>query len=339
MCQSRQRASEKVIQKEHRMCSFLSDQSKTYWDQRLKRPPDKVCINTICKEAEKESSKKSDENEVYCGTHDFDEMTAEASNDIEDNGTGNIGTHKDIERRGQINQCNLIEAPFVESNIILNDDIYDCTGETNDQMPSSPQLAVNLNNFPSIIEIVKGSILYNISDVSQDSDSGITLQSIPDAARQANLDKKQHQEFQIICCTFMISWLGKLYMKENHRQVVGVILDGITRQLSSDYKEVTKILINHGASCNLFFFLSGTVSGSAAALLGGGIIHAAAGLNRGKIPQEMLCKIKGVCDVYYGGAPTVLTGDFHLLSPCGGILVYKNFWSECWHGSVNCCIF
>eukprot|EP00957_Ditylum_brightwellii_P025143 1903027-Ditylum_brightwellii.AAC.1 len=70
-------------------------------------------------------------------------------------------------------------------------------------MPSSLQPTVNLDNFLSIIEIVKGSILYNVSDVSQDVEIGSTLQSISDAARHAKLDKKQHQAFQIIYCTFM----------------------------------------------------------------------------------------------------------------------------------------
>eukprot|EP00957_Ditylum_brightwellii_P015516 1168616-Ditylum_brightwellii.AAC.1 len=70
--------------------------------KRLKRSPDSVCINTICKEADKDSFKKSDNNEVYCNIHDFDEMTAESSNGIEDDDLGYIGTHKEIERRGQI---------------------------------------------------------------------------------------------------------------------------------------------------------------------------------------------------------------------------------------------
>eukprot|EP00957_Ditylum_brightwellii_P046727 3546005-Ditylum_brightwellii.AAC.1 len=56
-------------------------------------------------------------------------------------------------------------------------------------MPSSPQPTVNLDNFLSIIEIVKGSMLYNVSDVSQDVDSGNTLQSMSDAARHTKLDK------------------------------------------------------------------------------------------------------------------------------------------------------
>eukprot|EP00957_Ditylum_brightwellii_P128256 9781996-Ditylum_brightwellii.AAC.1 len=132
-------------------------------------------------------------------------MTAGSSNGIEDEYTEYIGTHKEIKRRGQINQHNLIEAPFIESNVILDDDSNDYTEETDDQPPSSPQPAVRLDNFPSIIEIGKGSILYNVSDVSQSVDSRNTLQSISDATRQAKLDKKQHQAFQIIYCTFILS--------------------------------------------------------------------------------------------------------------------------------------
>eukprot|EP00957_Ditylum_brightwellii_P028019 2115613-Ditylum_brightwellii.AAC.1 len=82
--------------------------------QRLKRPPGNVCINTICKEADKDSSKRSNENEVYYDIHAFDQMTAGSSNDIQDDDIGYIGTHKEIGRRDQINQCNLIEAPFFE---------------------------------------------------------------------------------------------------------------------------------------------------------------------------------------------------------------------------------
>eukprot|EP00957_Ditylum_brightwellii_P078356 5958211-Ditylum_brightwellii.AAC.1 len=199
-------------------------------------------------------------------------MAAGTSNNIEDGDTGYIGAHKEIERRGHINQSNLIESSFVESNIILDNDSDDCPEETDDQMPSSSQPTVNLDNFPSIIKILK---------------------------------------------------------------------DGITGQLSSDYKEVTKILIDHGAGRNLFFFLSraggsgkshdsiylAAVSGTAAALLGGGTLHAVAGLNRTNIPQDMVNywkMIKGVCDVYYGGVPIDLAGDFHQLCPCGGIPVYKN---------------
>ena len=110
------------------------------------------------------------------------------------------------------------------------------------------------------------------------------------------------------------------------------------------------------------------VSGSAAALLGGGTLHAAAGLNRTKIPEDIinhwksvriliideisyfsesdfinldkkLRKIKGVPDKMYGNVPIVLAGDFHQLCPVSGQPVYKNSWSECWHGSVNVCIF
>eukprot|EP00957_Ditylum_brightwellii_P116420 8880537-Ditylum_brightwellii.AAC.1 len=112
-------------------------------------------------------------------------MTARSCNNIEDDDVEYIGTHREIERSIQINQCNLIEAPFIESNIILDDDSDDCSEETDDQIPPSPQPAVNLDNFPSIIEMVKGSILYNVSNVSQDVDSRITLQSISDAARHA----------------------------------------------------------------------------------------------------------------------------------------------------------
>eukprot|EP00957_Ditylum_brightwellii_P161728 12313828-Ditylum_brightwellii.AAC.1 len=108
-------------------------------------------------------------------------MTAGVTSNIEDDDTGHSGTHKEIEKRGHIAQSNLIDAPFVESNIILDDD------------------TVNLDTFPSIIEIVKGSIQYNVSDVFQDVDSGSTLQLMSDAARYAKLDKKQHQAFQIIC--------------------------------------------------------------------------------------------------------------------------------------------
>eukprot|EP00957_Ditylum_brightwellii_P107982 8237623-Ditylum_brightwellii.AAC.1 len=75
-------------------------------------------------------------------------MTAGTSSNIEDDGTGYIGTHKEIKRRGHINQSNLIRAPFVESNIILDDDSDDFPEETDDQVPSSPQPAVNLDNFP-----------------------------------------------------------------------------------------------------------------------------------------------------------------------------------------------
>eukprot|EP00957_Ditylum_brightwellii_P180322 13737066-Ditylum_brightwellii.AAC.1 len=73
--------------------------------------------------------------------HDFDEMTARSSNDIKDDNIGYFGTHKEIERRGQINQCNLIGAPFTESNTILDNDSDDCSEETDDQMPPSPQPA------------------------------------------------------------------------------------------------------------------------------------------------------------------------------------------------------
>eukprot|EP00957_Ditylum_brightwellii_P027708 2094269-Ditylum_brightwellii.AAC.1 len=121
-------------------------------------------------------------------------MTAGTSSNIEDDDTGYTGTHKEIERRGHINQINLINAPFVESNIILDDDSDDCLEGTDSQVPSFPQPAVNLDNFLSIIEIVKVSILYNVSDMSQDMDSGSTLQSMSDAARHAKLDKK-HQAF------------------------------------------------------------------------------------------------------------------------------------------------
>eukprot|EP00957_Ditylum_brightwellii_P089916 6847825-Ditylum_brightwellii.AAC.1 len=75
-------------------------------------------------------------------------MITRSSNDIEDDDISYIGTHKEIKRRGQINQCNLIEAPFIESTIILDDDSDNCSEETDDQIPSSLQPAVNLDNFP-----------------------------------------------------------------------------------------------------------------------------------------------------------------------------------------------
>eukprot|EP00957_Ditylum_brightwellii_P207851 15354789-Ditylum_brightwellii.AAC.1 len=111
-----------------------------------------------------------------------------------------------MERRSQINQCNLIDAPFTEGNGILDDNSNDYTEENDDRIPSSPQPAANLDNFPSIIEIVKGSILYNLSDVPQGVDIENTLQSMSDAAKQASRS----------------------------------ISDGIVGQLSSDYKEVVK---------------------------------------------------------------------------------------------------
>eukprot|EP00957_Ditylum_brightwellii_P185953 14157013-Ditylum_brightwellii.AAC.1 len=57
-------------------------------------------------------------------------MSTGSSSDIEDDDTGYIDMHKEIERRGQINQYNPIKAPFVESNIILDDDSNDCNTET-----------------------------------------------------------------------------------------------------------------------------------------------------------------------------------------------------------------
>eukprot|EP00957_Ditylum_brightwellii_P159784 12161836-Ditylum_brightwellii.AAC.1 len=53
-------------------------------------------------------------------------MAAGTSSNIKDDDTRYISTHKEIERRGHINQSNLIEAPFVENNIILDDDSDDC---------------------------------------------------------------------------------------------------------------------------------------------------------------------------------------------------------------------
>eukprot|EP00957_Ditylum_brightwellii_P041257 3123593-Ditylum_brightwellii.AAC.1 len=143
-------------------------------------------------------------------------MTAGSSKNVEDDDIGYISTHKEIERRDQINQCNLIETPFIENNVVLDNDSNDYTEEADDQIPSSPQPTVNLDNLPSAIEIVKGSILYNVSDVPQGVESENTPQPMSDAATYANLDKKQHQAFKIICCTFMLSWLDELYTKENH---------------------------------------------------------------------------------------------------------------------------
>eukprot|EP00957_Ditylum_brightwellii_P062266 4725089-Ditylum_brightwellii.AAC.1 len=65
-------------------------------------------------------------------------MAAGSSIGIQDDDIGYIGTHKEIERRGQIDQCNLSEALFIESNVILDDDSNDYTEETDDQIPSSP---------------------------------------------------------------------------------------------------------------------------------------------------------------------------------------------------------
>eukprot|EP00957_Ditylum_brightwellii_P052943 4014173-Ditylum_brightwellii.AAC.1 len=141
--------------------------------------------------------------------HDFDEMKAGTSNNIEDDDTGYI-----------------------------DDDNDDCPEEADDQMPSSPQPAVNLGNSPSIVESMKASILYNVSDVSQDVHTGSTLQSMSDAVRYAKLDKNNIRHSRSFA-------LHSYY------------LDGITGQLSSGYKEVTKIIIDHGARRNLFFFLSG----------------------------------------------------------------------------------
>eukprot|EP00957_Ditylum_brightwellii_P066449 5044587-Ditylum_brightwellii.AAC.1 len=75
-------------------------------------------------------------------------------------------------------------------------------------MPSSPQPVVNLDNFPSIIEIVKGSIPYNISDMSQDVDSGSILQSMSGAARHAKLDKnniRHSRSFAVHSCYYRLS--------------------------------------------------------------------------------------------------------------------------------------
>eukprot|EP00957_Ditylum_brightwellii_P058104 4406464-Ditylum_brightwellii.AAC.1 len=57
--------------------------------QRLERPPDNVCANTTCKEADSSSSNNDDNIE-------------------------HIGTHKDVEKRGQICQRDLIKAPLIE---------------------------------------------------------------------------------------------------------------------------------------------------------------------------------------------------------------------------------
>eukprot|EP00957_Ditylum_brightwellii_P045940 3485260-Ditylum_brightwellii.AAC.1 len=76
-------------------------------------------------------------------------------------------------------------------------------------MPSSPQLTLNLDNFLSIIEIVKGSILCNVSDESQDVDSGSTLQSKSDATRPAKLDKnntRHSRSFAVHSC--YLGWMN-----------------------------------------------------------------------------------------------------------------------------------
>eukprot|EP00957_Ditylum_brightwellii_P122268 9324365-Ditylum_brightwellii.AAC.1 len=155
-------------------------------------------------------------------------MIADSSNNDDDDDDDDISTHKEIEKRGQIRQRDLIEAPLIESNIVLDDDSDDDTTESDNIMLSSPQIVVNSDNFPSIIEIVKGSILCNVFDEPQRTYEMNTLQSMSSATKHAKLDRKQHQAFKIICCTFMLSWLDELHLKENHKQACDIVSTGIT---------------------------------------------------------------------------------------------------------------
>jgi hypothetical protein len=377
--------------------------------QKLKRLLDPVQSTTLCKASE-EKTKSKNNDECDFDVSELDDLVPESYTDG-DTSNGYVGTHKVITGRSQIKNDRTIKAPLTEASIFENnDDTDDDNAEA--QAPTSTQAAINLDSFHTIIEVVKGAILHGATDqhniVSQETEGTSveedTLKSLSAAARDANLDEKQHQAFQTICCTFMLSSLQELYVKEAHRTACGVASAGVGGQVLHDYDAVIELLMKHGAMNSLFMFLSGAggsgkshvihtarnfcsdfcrksglpfekdsiyltaVSGSAAALLGGGTLHAAAGLNKTRLPQELIAhwdivrvliideisyfsesdfvnldkklrRLKCVPDKMYGGVPIIVAGDFHQMCPVSGQPVYKSGWSEYWHGAVNCCIF
>ena len=221
--------------------------------------------------------------------------------------------------------------------------------------------------------------------VIQQEDAIHTLAAV---AKHANLDEKQQLAFQVICTTFMLSWLEELFIKDQHRTACGAASAGLSLSVSNEYKDTVALLKKHGARSNLFMYLSGAggsgkshvvhasrrfcsdfccksglpfednaiyltaASGSAAALLGGGTLHEAAGLNRKKIPQDMKdawesvriliineesymsvsdwenldrkCRLlKREPGKMYGGINIVAIGDKHQFYPVGGDPVFK----------------
>ena len=210
----------------------------------------------------------------------------------------------------------MIDAPLIDKSILL-DGSDDDTDTDNQQNPSTNG-NVNLDRFPTIIEIVKGSLLHETSETNNSVQQQDAVQTLMSIARDTTLDRKQQMVFQIICCTFMLSWMEKLHTRDQHRQACGIISTGLGGQSSRNYEDAVALLNKHGARQNLFMFLTGAggcgkshvvhtsrkfcseicrqsglpfvknsiyltaASGSAAALLGGGTIHKAAGLNKKK---------------------------------------------------------
>ena len=151
----------------------------------------------------------------------------------------------------------MIEAPLIVSNTILYHNNNKEPAEIDDQASSSPQAVANINNVPSIIEIVKCFILCGINDEFQKVDDRNILESILSVARDDKLDNKQHQSFQLICYIFVLSCLDGLYLKEIHWQACSFVSTRNTGQFSTDYKEVVELLSNHGNKHNIFFLFSG----------------------------------------------------------------------------------
>jgi hypothetical protein len=186
--------------------------------------------------------------------------------DLNSSVSNNCGTHTIINNKSTINNNCLIDAPYQDSSILFSNNDNEDNTNPDSRDTTDDQTSINLDKFPSIIEIIKGTMLYNTEENSSSQNNTNTFHSLSDAAKDAKLDTNQYIAFQIICCTFMLDWLEELYMKNQHRLACGMISSGLGHESSQQYEKAIELLIHHGAKKGLFMFLSGA-GGSGKAIL------------------------------------------------------------------------
>ena len=163
-------------------------------------------------------------------------------------------------RRSILNQKNIINAPLINNTVILNeanDNITD--DEVHDN--GSRQAPLNLDRFPTVIEVIKGSMLFGTPENETSKNQQNTVQTMESAAKQAKLDEKQQVAFQVICTTFMLSWLEELFARDQHRAACGAVSERLSSNIPNDFSEATSLLksVEHGVTCSCTSVEQGSV--------------------------------------------------------------------------------
>ena len=165
--------------------------------QRLRQPADPVAQGTKCKPSEGKHY-TDDDSDDDIDIDEIEDLVSILNNEYDEcDIEGNKGTHKNILQRCQFNKKHIVDAPLISESVLLNETNDNVTNDDVDTADSK-NMPLNLDRFPSVIEVVKGSMLFDnpADEIAMEQED--TIHTLAAVAKHANLDDKQQLEFQVI---------------------------------------------------------------------------------------------------------------------------------------------